>query len=91
MEITTKTGFKCDINEKMLTDYRFVKAIAKTKSKDILIRASALFDLVELLIGDDSELIAHCTTEDGIANTERVEEEILDIIKQMGNDSEIKK
>ena len=90
MEITTKTGFKCDINEKILNDYRFVKAISKTKSKDLLIRASSLFNLVELLLGDDTELINHCT-EDGIANTERVEEEIIDIIKQIGNDNEIKK
>jgi hypothetical protein len=90
MKITTKTGFQCDVNEKILNDYRFVKAIAKTKSKDPLISASALFDLVDLLIGDDTELITHCT-EDGIAKTERASEEITDIIEQIGKDSKIKK
>jgi len=90
MKITTKTGFQCDVNEKILNDYRFVKAIAKTKSKDPLISASALFDLVDLLIGDDTELIEHCTV-DGIADTGKVSEEITDIIEQIGKDSKIKK
>lgn len=90
MKITTKTGFTCEINEKILYDYRFVKAISKTKSKDPLISASALFDLVDLLIGDDTELIAHCTV-DGIASNENVAEEIRDIISQLGKDEQIKK
>ena len=90
MKITTKTGFQCDVNEKILNDYRFVKAIAKTKSKDPLISASALFDLVDLLIGDDTELIEHCTV-DGIADTGKVSEEITDIIEQIGKDSKVKK
>ena len=90
MKITTKTGFECEVNEKILSDYRFVKAIAKTKSKDPLISASALFDLVELLIGDDTELIEHCTV-DGIADTGKVSEEITDIISQLGKDEEAKK
>ncbi len=90
MKITTKTGFQCEVNEKMLNDYRFVKAIAKTKSKDPLISASALFDLVDLLIGDDTELIEHCTV-DGIADTGKISEEITDIIEQIGKDSKIKK
>lgn len=90
MKITTKTGFQCEVNEKILNDYRFVKAIAKTKSKDPLISASALFDLVDLLIGDDTELLEHCTA-DGIADTGKVSEEITDIIEQIGKDSKIKK
>ena len=90
MKVTTKTGFQCEVNEKILNDYRFVKAIAKTKSKDPLISASALFDLVDLLIGDDTELIEHCTV-DGIADTGKVSEEITDIIEQIGKDSKIKK
>jgi len=90
MKIKTKTGFQCEVNEKILNDYRFVKAIAKTKSKDPLISASALFDLVALLIGDDTELIEHCTV-DGIADTGKVSEEITDIIEQIGKDSKVKK
>jgi len=90
MKITTKTGFQCDVNEKILNDYRFVKAIAKTKSKDPLISASALFDLVDLLIGDDTVLIEHCTV-DGIADTGKVSEEITDIISQLGNNDKAKK
>jgi len=90
MKIKTKTGFQCEVNEKILNDYRFVKAIAKTKSKDPLISASALFDLVDLLIGDDTELIEHCTV-DGIADTGKVSEEITDIIEQIGKDSKVKK
>lgn len=90
MKITTKTGFTCEVNENVLRDYRFVKAIAKTKSKDPLTSASALFDLVDLLIGDDTELIGHCTVE-GIANTEKVSEEITDIISQLGKDETVKK
>ncbi|MBQ7265151.1 MAG: hypothetical protein IJS61_03545 [Firmicutes bacterium] len=86
MQIETSTGFKCDIDERKLIDYRFQKAVTKA-SKNI---NGALFELVDMLLGDDTALTEHCA-EDGICSIDRVIQEVSEIILQLTENKEIKK
>ena len=55
MQVKTKSGFKCDINDKILDDWRFTRAVAKTHADDDVERMNAAVDLVSLILRDNEE------------------------------------
>lgn len=61
IEGITKTGFSFNADETVLDDWRFVKYIAKTKSKNMEEQIVATTGLVDLLLGEDEEerLMSH--------------------------------
>ena len=53
MKITTKTGFKFDVDERIFSDYRFVDAIAEASDpNDKVGELRATTKLVDLVFGD---------------------------------------
>lgn len=82
MKITTKSGFKCSVNENKLKDWRFVTSTAKlSKTKDDMTAVDILNDQLNFLLGEDQvkELIDHLSKDDGIVKTQSVAEEYRDI------------
>lgn len=76
----TRTGFEYQVNEKILRDWRIVKLMAKVRTGgddgDI-----AFFELIEKFFGAEQEerLTAHCEDEDGIADLDKMRDELMDV------------
>lgn len=82
----TSTGFEYEVNEKILNDWRFTKAIAASAAKDDARKVAGYTGLVTLLLGEDGEeaLCTHCTQEDGTIPTEKISNEVLEILTEIG-------
>ncbi len=85
MQVKTKSGFKCDINDKVLDDWRFTRAVAKTHAKDDNERMSAAVDLVSLILRDNEEAYYKYveTKNAGIVSEDTVTKDLISIIEQI--------
>jgi len=85
MTVKTKSGFKFTLNEKILTDYRLVDAIAMTTSEKDAERIVGTTQIVNLLFGDKkSEYMAHIANKnDGFVPTEVINAELLDLMGEI--------
>ncbi|MBQ1574430.1 MAG: hypothetical protein IIZ78_25190 [Clostridiales bacterium] len=91
MDVKTRSGFECKVNERKLKDWRFAKALAKCDSGDESKVLDGLTFVVPFLLGEDGEesLMKHVEDADGIVSTESVISEIRNIIELVGE--EVKK
>lgn len=89
MKIRTKSGFECDVDERVLKDYRFVKSLARM-TKGSLESVDAVANVIELLLGDDEELMRHCER-DGFVSAEDVATEVREILGELGRKSDTAK
>lgn len=86
MKIKTKSGFKFELDERVLNDYRLVRAIARADDKNnphnVL---GGLVDLVSLIFRkDEQRLMEHIAEKnDGFVDQERIKEEIADVFSQV--------
>lgn len=55
MEGKTKSGFKFKVDERILTDWRFTMAVAKTQSASDMEKLHGAHEMVDLLLGADGE------------------------------------
>jgi hypothetical protein len=86
MKVTTKSGFKCDVNERVLDDWRFVKAIAKSTSDDANDKLRGAIDIVSLIMGDNEEAFyKHLSSKDpdGIVSETAVTDDLVSIIDKL--------
>lgn len=85
----TSTGFEFEVNEKIVTDWRFMKIMAATLSKEDGRRIDGYTSLVNLMLGAEGEerLCAHCTDDDGMIPMERISDEIVDIMNVINENS----
>lgn len=86
MKVTTKSGFKCEINERVLDDWRFVRAIAKSKSDDANDKLRGAIDIVSLIMGDNEEAFYKYLSSkdpDGIVSESVVTDDLVSIIDQI--------
>ena len=91
MDVKTKSGFKCKVNEKKMKDWRFVKALAKCDSGEEASVIEGLSFVVPFLLGEEGEekLLNHVMDEDGVASSTKIIKEFKEILSLVG--SEIKK
>ena len=84
-KITTSTGFKCDVNENVLKDWRFVKALALMASEDETDIVTGATESVTLLLGKkgEQELCRH-VEKDGYAPVEDIMSEVKEILSKIG-------
>lgn len=84
MKIKTKSGFECNINERRLKDWRYIKAAAKmnkaVKEQNEGEMVTELAFSVPFLLGEDGEaaLMAHIE-DDGVVDSERLVAEYIEI------------
>lgn len=85
MQITTKSGFECDIKDGVLDDWRFTKAVAKAHSDKDDERMLAAVDLVSLILRDNEDAYyKHVESiNDGIVTEEIVTDDLTSIIEQV--------
>lgn len=85
MKITTKTGFKFDVDERIFTDYRFVDAIAEASDPDDKVgELRATTELVNLVFGKQKKaFMDHLSKKnDGFIPAEVVNNELQYIITE---------
>lgn len=89
MEVKTKSGFVCEVNEKIVADWDFVMLLRKSESEDVTTRLVASIDAVQMLLGDDgaAALAEHVKDENGIKNSAKVFEEFKEIMTLLGEES----
>lgn len=86
MKITTKSGFKCSVNENKVKDWRFVSTTAKiSKAKDEIVIIDSLNFLLNFLLGEEQSnaLVEHLSRNDGIADVEKVMAEYREIVERL--------
>lgn len=85
MKVKTKSGFECNVNERRLKDWRYIKAAAKFNSGNEAAIAEALAFAVPFLLGDEGEaaLMAHIE-EDGFVDSVKVVTEFIEITQVIG-------
>ncbi len=80
----TKSGFKYDVDERVLTDWRFTLAISKTQSGDDIQKLEGAKDMVELLLGKEGHqaLINHVAkANDGFVPADVFMAEVTEIMQ----------
>lgn len=90
--IVTESGFECEVNEAILQDWRFTKAIAKADSKDESKQLQGYVEIVELLLGEAGEerIMEHVRTKDGIVPIKAVNAEVISLIKKLKEEQAVK-
>lgn len=75
---TTSTGFVYNVDVRMIGDFRYIQALRDMKKDDL----TALADVAELLLGSEqlNKLIKHVQDEAGFVNSEKIMEEISEIM-----------
>lgn len=89
IEITTKSGFACEVNPKKIKDYRFVKIIRNMVSEDQTKQFAAVTDMGEYILGEEgvSRLVKHVEDDEGFSSVEDVNAELTEIIDILKNKS----
>lgn len=85
MKITTKTGFKFEVDDRIFTDYRFVDAIAEASNSDDKVgELKGTAELVNLVFGKKKkEFMDHIAkNNDGFVPAEVVSNELQFVITE---------
>ena len=83
-EVTTKSGFKCKIDEAVLDDMELVDAMAKAQGDDPL----QLTVVIDKILGEKTKkkLYDHVRGKDGRVPVETTTNEIVEIFEALGDD-----
>ena len=77
----TKSGFTFEYDERILTDWRFVSAVAKTTADNEVQKMLGITEIANLLVVDMDALIEHLKKDnDGFAPSEKVMLELTEIM-----------
>lgn len=81
MQGETKSGYKFDIDDRILTDWRFTTALAKCQKSESVKQLEGMTDMVNLLFGDKlDEFMNHIAEQnDGYIPTEAIMADVQDI------------
>lgn len=83
-KIKTSSGFKCEVNEEIIKDWRFVKALAQMSGSDEMDVVAGATKTVTLLLGEkgEQELCRH-VEKDGVASVVDIMAEVKEIMSQI--------
>lgn len=82
----TSTGYKFEVNEAILNDWRFTKALSAASAKSDTAKVAGYTQMVSLLLGEEGEerLCEHCMQEDGTVPVGKISAEVQEIIAAIG-------
>lgn len=88
----TTSGFEFEINENIKNDYRFIRAYRKAHSNDEHEQLIGLDDLLTVTLGESGaeRLMSFLAEKDGTVPSNKVMEELAEIIKIAGSDTALK-
>ena len=83
MKITTKSGFKCEINKDIIKDWRLIKTLQKCQHDETALDGGV--ELENLLLGDkgSKELEKHIEALDGFVGADKLFEEMTEILEKL--------
>ena len=85
MEIKTKSGFECKVNENKVKDWRYISTSAKiAKTEDEIEVVNGISFLMQFVLGDDYDRLLEHMEEDGVVSTERMIAEYKEITGYIG-------
>jgi hypothetical protein len=85
MEIKTKSGFKCKVNENRVKDWRYIKTSSKiAKSKDDMEIINGIDFLMSFLLGEEYERLMEHLAEDGIVDSSKLIATYKEITERIG-------
>ncbi|MBQ1573439.1 MAG: hypothetical protein IIZ78_20130 [Clostridiales bacterium] len=85
MEIKTKSGFKCKVNENRVKDWRYIKTSSKiAKSKDDMEIINGIDFLMSFLLGEEYERLMEHLAEDGIVDSSTLIATYKEITERIG-------
>ena len=89
MKIQTKSGFVCEVNEKIVADWDFLDVLCDAESENESTRVIASRNAVKMLLGKEgaAALAEHVKGKDGIKSSAKVFEEFKEIMTLLGEDS----
>ena len=89
MKVQTKSGFVCEVNEKIVADWDFLDVLCDCESDDDTTKVRASRDAVKMLLGKEgaAALADHVKGKDGIKSSARVFEEFKEIMTILGDAS----
>lgn len=92
MKVETKCGFSCEINENIVNDWNFTKALAKCDSGNELDAITGVTSIVTILFGKkgEAELMEILKNEDGIVPSDKIIEVTKEVLGQL-KDEQAKK
>lgn len=87
VEVKTKSGFVCEVDENITNDAEALNILSKTYSKNPLKSMLATFDFAETLLGETqlNKLKDFIRLENGRVPFDELVKEIADIIVALGN------
>ena len=85
MEIKTKSGFKCKVNENRVKDWRYIKTSSQiAKSKDDMEIINGIDFLMSFLLGEEYERLMEHLAEDGIVDSSKLIATYKEITERIG-------
>ena len=85
MEIKTKSGFKCKVNENKVKDWRYIRTSAHiAKSTDEIEVIEGVNFLMEFVLGDDYDRLLEHLAKDGVVESATVIAEYKEITNRIG-------
>lgn len=87
MKVTTKSGFKFEIDENVLDDWRVMEAVVDAQDEDDSIKLRGTTRLVSVVFGKNKKaFFDHVAAKNnGRVNPDVVNEDTLDLFEQIGN------
>ncbi len=89
MNVKTKSGFSCKVNENKVKDWRYVRAAAKAIiAKSDMEALEPVMFMVNFILGEEQEekLIAPVADKDGVASAIDVQKEFEEITNLIGEE-----
>lgn len=85
MEIKTKSGFKCKVNENRVKDWRYIKTSSQiAKSKDDMEIINGIDFLMSFLLGEEYEKLMDHLAKDGIVESSELIATYKEITERIG-------
>ena len=85
MEIKTKSGFKCKVNENKVKDWRYIKTSSQiAKSKDDMVIINGIDFLMSFVLGEDYERLMDYLAKDGIVDSNELIATYKEITDRIG-------
>lgn len=84
MQGETRTGFKFDVDDRILTDWRFTMALTKAQNGKGMDQLAGAQEMVSLMLGEEGleEMMKHVADQnDGFVPAEAVMAEVQDIFE----------
>ncbi len=87
MQVHTKSGFVCEVDEDRANDWRFVKALADCDSGDESRVLKGMAFAVPFILGEDGErkLMDHVTNKKGLIGSDKIMKEFREVLTLIGD------